>query len=176
METLKIDCMAETVNGVSYRQESKSNISDSLELDNETLQDMLQPMRITQEDLNNLSITADDDLTATCISSNWRMNPIAVNVSDAISTSVVLDYMKFTNDFNEMVKRILGDNEVVFHTEEYLEGLPSKIIHEFCKDLCIMLLEEYNDSEVWTSQIIKSIASSSGRKIDSPIDMGLSKL
>lgn len=151
METLKIDCMAETVNGQSY---TNNDIVTKEEVDNE------------------LTVRSNIGSLVTCSSRTIPWVEEQIDVSSAISSNVVNDYMVFVNNFDNMVKNILGEDEVVFHSQEYIEDLPNKIVNQFCKELCQILLEEYEKpSESWESlsynsnRIVTAIGSTNGHAI-----------
>lgn len=157
METLKIDCMAETVNGKPYEEPSLTS-DDTL----------------TKKEVDN---TIRSNIGSSVVLSPqgcppWLVEQIDASVSNAISSNVMSDYIEFVNNFDNMVKNILGKDEAVSHSQEYIENLPNKIVNQFCKELCQILLEEYEKpSESWESlsynsnRIVTAIGSTSGHAI-----------
>lgn len=136
METLKIDCMAETINGQPYEEhEYQNSYSSSL-----------------SSSQNNIA---------------WAVDRID---ESNVTLNVVADYIVFGNNFDDMVKNILGKEETVLHSQEYIENLPHRIVKQFCKELCQILLDEYERGPVasWdagSNHIVTSIGSSSGHPI-----------
>lgn len=150
METLKIDCMAETVNGQPYekheyviKKEADASVQGSF------------------SNLGSSLVWVPDN------GNSWVIDRAD---TDAISSSVIADYIVFTNNFDGMVKDILGKDEIIFHSQEYIDSLPNKIVRQFCKELCRILLDEYEKGPAasWDSgsnHIITAIGSSSGHTI-----------
>jgi len=177
METLKIDCMAETVNGQPYE---KHEYTDDTRTAYEVIKDNLDSVACAKDETDEClsNITNQDSFSNLGSSvvwtprngSPWVREPAEVTM--AISSNVIADYIQFVNDFENMVKNILGEDEIVFHSQEYIEELPNRIVNQFCKELCQILLEEYEKpSEFWDSEsygsnrIVTAIGSTSGHPI-----------
>lgn len=155
METLKIDCMAETINGQPYEKHEYSN--DTL-----TKEEIDAAIQGSFNNLGSSLVWTPRD------GSSWVVDQI--DTATAISSSVIGDYMVFANNFDNMVKDILGKDEIVSHSQEYIENLPHRIVSQFCKELCQILLDEYERGPAasWDSgsnHIITGISSSNGHAI-----------
>lgn len=167
METLKIDCMAETINGQPYE---KHEYTKDTRVIYEGERDCLA---YTKKEADMAVRGSFSNIGSSLVwtpenGRPWVMDQI--DATSAVSSSVVADYIEFVNNFDNMVKNILGKDEIVFHSQEYIDSLPNKIVSQFCKELCQILLDEYEKGPVasWDSgsnHIVTSIASSSGHTI-----------
>ena len=175
METLKIDCMAETINGEPYEKREYTNDTRTVyEVIKDSLDSVAYAKDEIDEQLSNITNQGSfSNLGSSVVwtprnGTPWVIEP--ADVSSAISSNVIGDYIQFANDFDNMVKNILGNDEIVFHSQEYIEDLPHRIVCQFCKELCQILLDEYEKGPVasWdagSNHIVTSIASTSGHAI-----------
>lgn len=172
METVKIDCMAETINGQPYEKHEYKN--DTRVVYESDMESLAYAKKETDECLSNLTKQGSfSNLGSSLVwtpqnGTPWVMDQI--DTANAVSSSVIADYIAFANNFDGMVKDILGKDEIVFHSQEYIEDLPHRIVCQFCKELCQILLDEYEKGPVasWdagSNHIVTSIGSSSGHPI-----------